>query len=92
LLKFVNSFVLLITDVYLYQQTNKQSEIMKANFENFKLGTKVQSYDKDGYYVMKASGYVEKHLGEGHAIIKDFNGVCWSTVGLNNIAEVEILN
>jgi hypothetical protein len=41
---------------------------------------------------MKASGYVEKHLGEGHAIIKDFNGVCWSTVGLNNIAEVEILN
>ena len=40
---------------------------------------------------MKASGYVEKHLGEGHAIIKDFNGVCWSTVGLNNIAEVEIL-
>lgn len=82
---------MLITDVYLYS-TNKQSEIMKANFENFKLGTKVQSYDKDGYYVMKASGYVEKHLGEGHAIIKDFNGVCWSTVGLNNIAEVEILN
>ena len=65
---------------------------MKANFENFELGTKVQSYDKDGYYVMKGSGYVVKHLGGGHAIIKDFNGVHWSTVGLNNIYEIEILN
>ena len=64
---------------------------MKANFENFDLGTKVQSYDKDGYYVIKASGYVVEHLGGGQAIIKDFNGIHWSTVGLSNIAEIEIL-
>ena len=64
---------------------------MKTKFEIYPVGTKVQSYDKDGYYVIKACGYIAKHLGDGHAIIKDFNGVYWSTVGLSNIIEIEVL-
>ena len=64
---------------------------MKANFEIYPIGTKVQSYDKDGYYVMNACGYVVKHLGDGHAIIKGFNNSHYSTVSLSNIFEVEIL-
>ncbi len=65
---------------------------MKANFENFPIGTKVQSYNKDGYYVMNACGIIEKHLGGGHVIIKTFNGEYRSTVGQYNITEIEILN
>lgn len=61
---------------------------MKTNFEIYPIGTKVQSYDKDGYYVIKACGYISKHLGDGHAIIQDFNGVYWSTVGLSNVNEI----
>ena len=62
------------------------------NFGIFELGTKVESFDKDGYFVMRACGTVVKHLGDGFAIIKDFNGVHWSTVSLTNIVEVKILN
>jgi hypothetical protein len=65
---------------------------MKANFEIFPIGTKVQSYDKDGYYVMNACGFIEKHLGDGHCIIKAFNGKYYSTVGQYRIAEVEQLH
>lgn len=65
---------------------------MTTSFENFVIGTKVQSYDKDGYFVMNACGIVVKHLGDGHAIIKSFSGDHYSTVGQNRIAEVEILN
>jgi hypothetical protein len=65
---------------------------MKANFESYPIGTKVQCLDKDGYYVMTACGVVEKHLGNGHAIIKLFNGSYYSTVGQYKIFEVEKLN
>jgi hypothetical protein len=65
---------------------------MKTNFEIYPIGTKVQSYDKDGYYVMNACGTVEKHLGDGHAIIKTFEGYYRSTVSQYKIAEVEKLN
>lgn len=61
------------------------------NFEQFAIGTKIQSIDSFGYYVMRACGYVVKHLGGGHAIIKDFNGIHWSTVSITNVAEIEIL-
>jgi hypothetical protein len=64
---------------------------MKANFEIYPIGTKVQSYDKDGYFVMKACGTIEKHLGDGFAIIKDFNGNHYSTVSLTNIVDIEAL-
>ena len=65
-----------------------------ANFEIFPIGTKVQSYDKDGYYVMEACGFIEQHLGGGHAIIKTFDGVFYSTVGIRKgrIDEVEQIN
>lgn len=59
------------------------------NFENFNIGTKVQSFDKDGYYVMNACGIIEKHLGDGHAIIKTFSGVFYSTIGQYRIFEIE---
>ena len=65
---------------------------MEANFEIFEIGTKVQSYDKDGYYVMNACGYIESHLGGGHAIIKAFDGSYYSTVGQYRVSEVEKLN
>ena len=61
------------------------------NFEKYALGTKVQSLDNYGYYVMSASGIIVKHLGGGHAIIKTFNGEYHSTVGKHNIHEVEVL-
>lgn len=64
---------------------------MAQNFEKFAIGTKVQSYDTFGYYVMRACGYIVEHLGKGHAIIKDFNGSYWSTVPLTNIYEIEKL-
>lgn len=64
---------------------------MEATFENFELGAKVQSYDKDGYFVMRMCGTIEKHLEGGHAIIKDFNGIFWSSVGFTNIIEIEYL-
>jgi hypothetical protein len=62
------------------------------NFENFSIGTKIQSFDKDGYYVMNACGIVEKHLGGGHAIIKTFNGIFFSTVGQYKVSEIEAIN
>jgi hypothetical protein len=68
------------------------NELKNNNLEMYPIGTKVQSYDKDGYYVMKACGYVVKHLGGGHAIIKDFNGAHWSSVGIHNIYTIEVLN
>ena len=46
---------------------------MKVNFEKFPIGSKIQTYDKDGYYVMEACGYVAKHLGAGHAVIQSFS-------------------
>lgn len=60
------------------------------NFEAFAIGTKVQSYDKDGYYIMSLCGIVAKHLGAGQAIIKSFNGSYYSTVG-KKVAEIEKL-
>ena len=65
---------------------------MKPNFEKFAIGTKVQSFDKDGYYVMNASGTIEKHLGNGHCIIRTFEGKFFSTVGQYKVAEVEKIN
>ena len=62
------------------------------NFENYAIGTKIESVDSFGYYVMKACGYVVKHIGNGHAIIKNFNGEHNSTVPLNNIHSIEVLN
>jgi hypothetical protein len=64
---------------------------MKANFEKFVIGTKIQSYNASGYYIPEACGYVVKHLGDGHVIIKDFNGVHYSTVPIKNIAEIEVI-
>lgn len=65
---------------------------MTTSFENFAIGTRVQSFDKDGYFIMNACGIVVKHLGDGHAIIKSFSGAYYSTIGQNRIAEVVILN
>jgi len=62
------------------------------NFEIYPIGTKVQSYDKDGYFVMNACGFIEKYLGNGHCVIKTFTGSYYSTVGQNKIFEIEILN
>lgn len=63
---------------------------MKPNYDFFAVGSKVQSYDKDGYFLMNACGYIVKHLGEGHAIIKTFDGAFFSTVSLlRRVVEIE---
>lgn len=59
------------------------------DFESFPIGSKVQSYDKDGYYVMNACGYIAEHLGGGHAIIKTFDGHYYSTVNQSNVCIIE---
>jgi hypothetical protein len=64
---------------------------LTQNFESFQVGTKVQVSDSYGYYIMKVCGIVVKHLGAGHAIIQNFNGQYFSTVGINNIHEIEQL-
>jgi hypothetical protein len=65
---------------------------MKANFEIYPIGTKVQSTDKNGYYVMNACGFIAKHLGNGHSIIKTFDGKFYSTVSQSRIFDVEVIN
>lgn len=62
---------------------------MTQNFEQFAIGTKIQSYDKDGYFIMNACGIIVKHLGNGHAIIKTFTGNFYSTVGQYKIFKIE---
>ena len=70
---------------------NEKTEIMKTNFEIYPIGTKVQSYDKDGYYVMSACGIIVEHLGDGDVIIKTFDGDYRSTVGQYKVFEIESL-
>ncbi len=70
---------------------NEKTEIMKANFEIYPIGTKVQSYDKDGYYVMSACGIIVEHLGEGDVMIKTFDGNYRSTVDQYRVFEIESL-
>jgi len=65
---------------------------MTNNFESFAIGSKVQAYDKDGYYVMSLCGVVVSHLGGGHAIIKSFDGSFYSTLSTNKVAQIEPLN
>jgi hypothetical protein len=66
---------------------------MKANFEIYPIGTKVQSYDKDGYYIISSCGTIVKYLGDGHCIIKTFDGNFYSTIqNQYKIFEVEALN
>jgi hypothetical protein len=60
--------------------------------ESFKIGSKVQCFDKDGYFIMKMCGYIESHLGNGHAIVKSFNGSYFSSVGVHNISHIEQIN
>lgn len=63
-----------------------------VNFENYQIGSKVESTDKDGYYVMSACGFIAKHLGNGHAIIKTFDGLFYSTVGQHKIFATQQIN
>jgi hypothetical protein len=65
---------------------------MENTFNNFDLETKVQCYDKYGYYIMKLCGTIVTKLPDGHAIIKNFDGDFISSVGVNNLFEIEQLN
>lgn len=60
-------------------------------FKNFAICDKVQSYDKDGYYIMEMCGFISEIFDNGHAIIKSFSGFYQSLIGIreNRIAEVE---
>jgi hypothetical protein len=63
----------------------------QINFEKYPIGSKVQTCDKYGYYIMKACGIIVKHLGNGHAIIKSFEGGHRSTVELSGEFSIELL-
>ena len=63
----------------------------QINFEKYPIGSKVQTCNKDGYYIMKACGIIVKHLGNGHAIIKTFEGEYRSTVELSGEFSIELL-
>lgn len=60
------------------------------NFHQFPVGSKIESVNKDGYFIMAVCGYVVKHLPDGHAIVKNFDDVHFSTVG-RNVAEAYVL-
>jgi hypothetical protein len=64
---------------------------MHQNFIHYPIGTKIESFDSYGNFVLRACGTVAEHLGHGHAIIKDWNGVHWSTVSVTNIIRVSVL-
>ncbi len=65
---------------------------MKTHFTNCKEGDKVETTNKDGYYIPQLCGYVAKILPEGDAIIKSHEGFHYSSVGLNyKIHQVEIV-
>ena len=61
----------------------------KPNFEAYAIGTKITSYDKDGYYVMNLCGTLASYLGGGHAIIKAHDGLHYSTVSNSRVASIE---
>jgi hypothetical protein len=63
------------------------------NFAGLAEGTKVQAYDKDGYYIMRFCGIVLQSFECGNAIIQSFEGGAYGTVfELWKVAEVEIIN
>jgi hypothetical protein len=63
---------------------------MRVDFELFPIGTKIECLDKDGQMVGQACGIIIKHLGDGQAIIlSQFDGLHYSTVGINNVVENE---
>ena len=64
-------------------------QTITQNFEQFPINSKVQVYDNHGYYITNVCGFIVSHLGNGHAIIQNFNGQYFSTVGINNIHEIE---
>jgi hypothetical protein len=63
----------------------------QINFEKYPIGSKVQTCDQHGYYIMKACGIIVKHLGGGHAIIKTFEGEYRSTVELSGEFSIDLL-
>lgn len=63
-----------------------------TDFSQIPEGSKVSSYDEDGYYRMNVCGIVAKHLPDGHAIIKSFSdNLHYSSVG-EHIDRIEILH
>ncbi len=61
-------------------------------YATFPIGSKVQTYDSYGYYIIPLCGIIETHLGEGHAIIKSFDGSFYSTIGYGKkVADIEVL-
>jgi hypothetical protein len=63
----------------------------KLNFESLPVGTKIQSFDKDGYFVMNLCGTIASHLGGGHAIIKATDGFYYSTVSNSRVSSFEAI-
>lgn len=56
------------------------------NFNQFEIGTTIEVVTQEGYYVSELCGTVEQHLADGHAIIRNWNNLHFSTVGFENRA------
>lgn len=52
---------------------------MKPVFNHIALGTRIECHDKNGNPILKFSGILWKHIGEGHALIKMDSGLFWPT-------------
>lgn len=59
------------------------------NFHQFPIGSKIQSFDKDGYFVQNACGKIVSHIGDKDAIIKTWEDIHFSTVSNPKIVLVE---
>jgi hypothetical protein len=64
----------------------------KLNFESYPIGSKIQVLDAYGYGVREICGIIVSHLGDGHAVISNFDGDYFSTVGIHRAYEIETLN
>lgn len=66
---------------------------MKANFESIPVGSKIEVLDSFGYPVIELCGIVVSHIGDGHAVVKNFSGFHFSTVGFESKAHsIELYN
>lgn len=60
---------------------------------NLTEGNKVQSYDKDGYYIMPMCGTVVEVFHNGDAIIKSVDGYFYSSISFGKrVSDIEFLN
>lgn len=59
-------------------------ETSTINFAQFAIGSSIECVNKDGQYISELCGTLVSHLQDGHAVIKNWNDLHFSTVGFEN--------